>query len=33
MERRIEELNRLMTGWVNYFRLADMRRIASELDG
>ena len=33
MEFRIERLSRFITGWVNYFRLADMRRIANELDG
>jgi len=33
MERRIEELNRFITGWVNYFCLADMRTIANGLDG
>lgn len=32
MEERQERLNWLITGWVNYFRIADMRRVASELD-
>ena len=32
MEERQERLNRLITGWVNYFRIADMRRVANELD-
>lgn len=33
MERRVEEMNRLIIGWCNYFCLADMRSAASELDG
>jgi RNA-directed DNA polymerase len=32
MEWRKEELNYLITGWVNYFRIADMKAIAKELD-
>jgi RNA-directed DNA polymerase len=32
MEERQERLNWLITGWVNYFRIADMRRVAKELD-
>jgi len=30
---RREKLTRLITGWVNYFRIADMRGNARELDG
>ena len=33
MEWRKERLNWLMIGWVNYFRIADMKNIASDLDG
>ena len=33
MEWRREKLTRLITGWVNYFRIADMRGNARELDG
>ena len=33
MERRVEEMNRLIIGWCNYFCLADMRSSANELDG
>ena len=33
MEHRIEEMNRLIVGWCNYFCLADMRSTARELDG
>ena len=33
MEMRQERLNRLITGWVNYFRIADMQKVAKELDG
>jgi RNA-directed DNA polymerase len=32
MEWRKEALNRLITGWVNYFRIADMKTPAQELD-
>jgi len=32
METRQNRLNRLITGWVNYFRLADMKMLAAELD-
>jgi group II intron reverse transcriptase/maturase len=31
-ERRIRELNRYITGWVNYFKLADMNNLAKALD-
>jgi RNA-directed DNA polymerase len=33
METRQKRLNWLITGWVNYFRIADMRHLARELDG
>ena len=33
MDWRKERLNRLICGWFNYFRLADMRRHCSDLDG
>jgi len=33
MEMRQERLNWLITGWVNYFRIADMQKVAKELDG
>ena len=33
MEWRRDKLARLITGWVNYFRIADMRSSARELDG
>jgi len=33
MERRREQLTRLITGWVNYFHIADMQENARELDG
>ena len=33
MEWRRDKLTRLIMGWVNYFRIADMRRNARELDG
>ena len=32
MEWRKEALNNLITGWVNYFRIADMKTVAEELD-
>ncbi len=32
MEWRKEALNHLVTGWVNYFRIADMKEIAGKLD-
>jgi len=32
MEMRRERLNWLITGWVNYFHIADMEKVASELD-
>lgn len=32
MEWRKEKLNQLIIGWVNYFRLADMRNLARDLD-
>lgn len=32
MDWRKEELNHLITGWVNYFRIADMKATAKELD-
>jgi len=32
MEWRKEALRHLVTGWVNYFRIADMKSIAGELD-
>jgi len=32
MEWRKEALNYLITGWVNYFRIADMKSVAEELD-
>lgn len=33
MEWRRDKLARLITGWVNYFHIADMRGLACELDG
>lgn len=33
METRRQRLNRLITGWVNYYRIADMLKLAKELDG
>ncbi|MDP2864777.1 MAG: group II intron maturase-specific domain-containing protein, partial [Elusimicrobiota bacterium] len=33
MDWRRERLTRLITGWVNYFRIADMQGAARELDG
>lgn len=33
LEQRIEELNRLLVGWCNYFSLADTKTIFQELDG
>ncbi len=33
MEWRRDKLTRLITGWVNYFRIADMKYNARELDG
>jgi RNA-directed DNA polymerase len=33
MEQRIEELNRLMVGWCNYFSLADTKSPFQDLDG
>jgi len=33
MEWRKEKLNQLITGWVNYFKIADMKNTARELDG
>ncbi len=32
MEWRKDALNHLITGWVNYFRIADMKSVAVELD-
>jgi len=32
MEMRRERLNWLITGWVNYFHIADMEKVAKELD-
>ncbi len=32
MDWRKEKLNYLITGWVNYFRIADMKSVARELD-
>lgn len=32
MEWRKEKLNQLIIGWVNYFRIADMKKTAEELD-
>ena len=32
MDWRKEALNYLVTGWVNYFRIADMKTVAEELD-
>jgi RNA-directed DNA polymerase len=32
MQTRQDRLNWLITGWVNYFRIADMKGIATELD-
>jgi len=32
MDWRKEALNHLLTGWVNYFRIADMKTVAEELD-
>jgi len=33
MEQRIEELNRLLVGWCNYFALADTKTAFQDLDG
>lgn len=33
MDWRRERLARLIMGWANYFRIADMRRLARDLDG
>lgn len=33
MKVRQERLNWLITGWVNYFRIADMQKVATKLDG
>jgi RNA-directed DNA polymerase len=33
METRQKRLNWLITGWVNYFRIADMLNLAKEMDG
>ena len=33
MEYRIFKLNQSITGWVNYFGLADMKGISAKLDG
>ena len=33
MEVRQEKLNWLITGWVNYFKIADMQKVATKLDG
>lgn len=32
MEMRIEKLNQLIEGWVNYFHIADMEKVAKEFD-
>jgi RNA-directed DNA polymerase len=32
MEMRMEKLGQLLTGWVNYFHIADMEKVAKELD-
>ena len=32
METRIDKLDWLITGWVNYFHIADMEKVAKELD-
>lgn len=32
MQTRQDRLNWLITGWVNYFRIADMKKVAAELD-
>jgi RNA-directed DNA polymerase len=32
LEIRKERLNRLISGWVNYFHIADMEKVAKELD-
>jgi RNA-directed DNA polymerase len=32
METRMDKLDWLMTGWVNYFHIADMEKVAKELD-
>ena len=32
MERRLQELNAYLRGWINYFGLADTKTIFSELD-
>ena len=32
MEKRKEKLNQLITGWVNYFHIADMKKVAKKLD-
>ena len=32
MEQRMENLSQLIKGWVNYFHIADMEKVAEELD-
>jgi RNA-directed DNA polymerase len=32
MEQRMEKLDQLIAGWVNYFHIADMEKVAKELD-
>lgn len=32
MEQRMGKLDQLITGWVNYFHIADMEKVAKELD-
>jgi RNA-directed DNA polymerase len=32
MEMRLKELSQLINGWVNYFHIADMEKVAKELD-
>lgn len=32
MEQRVDRLNRIIRGWVNYFKVADMRKHCHELD-
>jgi RNA-directed DNA polymerase len=32
MEMRMEELDELITGWVNYYHIADMEKVAERLD-
>ena len=33
MEERIKEINPIIRGWINYFRIADMKRLMENIDG